>query len=143
MLKIITDDVFNYDKTHNIVHCISKDGAMGLGIAKDLHIKYPLVKQKVLENQKTIKIGDCFVVKCGNIYIFNLITKDAYFHKPNKNDFKKAVENLKLECGYLKVEKLVMPRLGCGLDKLNWDFVLPILEKELVGIEEVLVCIKD
>jgi O-acetyl-ADP-ribose deacetylase (regulator of RNase III) len=135
--------VFNYAKTHNIVHCISKDGQMGLGFAKDVHIKYPIVKKKVQENQKSINIGDCYSIKWGDIYIFNLITKEAYYHKPNKSDFIKSVEKLALECEFHKIEKLVMPRIGCGLDKLNWDFVLPILQKELSGIKEVLVCIKE
>ena len=37
------------------------------------------------------------------------------------------------------ISKLVMPRIGCGLDRLDWADVLTLLQ-EKVGDLDVLVC---
>jgi hypothetical protein len=38
-----------------------------------------------------------------------------------------------------RIKKIVMPRIGCGLDKLDWNKVKPMVE-EILADFEVVVC---
>lgn len=42
----------------------------------------------------------------------------------------KAVKSLREECEKLNVTKLALPRIGCGLDRLDWDAVKELLYSE-------------
>ena len=41
----------------------------------------------------------------------------------------KSLEELKKLCYRLKIDKLSMPRIGCGLDRLNWSLVKEMIEE--------------
>lgn len=46
----------------------------------------------------------------------------------NYEDLEKSLRAMASECWLLKVKILAMPRIACGLDKLNWKTVKNMLE---------------
>lgn len=73
--------------------------------------------------------------------IIGLVTKERYWQKPTYQDMSEALESL---AGYLKgfdgePITLVMPTIGCGLDRLNWPEVSDLILKHLGDIPNLTV----
>ncbi len=133
-----------------ILHCISADKVMGAGIAKPLQDTF-----KIRENwpQKLPKslIGwdhkgySVFVLGENKQVIGNLITKELCYNKPTYTTFWEALDDAAQTLNSLNLEgfnvpnKIVMPRIGCGLDKLEWEKVKPMVETAF-GSYDVVVC---
>ena len=56
-------------------------------------------------------------------YILHMVTKEHYSDKPTKRDFLITLKNLVQKCKELEIKMLAIPRLGCGLDQLDWELV--------------------
>ena len=71
------------------------------------------------------------------------MTKDKYWHKPTLNSLLSALYDMKELCKKNNITKLAMPRIGCGLDRLNWSEVKQQIIYCFQDTEiEILVCIK-
>ena len=144
-------DLFTVPTDYILVHCISADFAMGAGIAKEFARRG--VKARLIEKfQGLIEIGDCLITATTGWRLeFNLVTKKKYWQKPTYNSLKAALIDAKLyslmvaDKGVEKPKpvKLAMPRIGCGLDKLEWSKVKTIIEDVFANTDvEILVCVK-
>lgn len=132
-----------------ILHCISADRAMGAGIAKPLQEKFHIRENwpRVLPERLTLWQGkgySVFVNKDSQL-IGNLITKEHYWDKPTYETLREALtdayytlDNLNHN-GFDIPNKIVMPRIGCGLDKLDWNKVKQIIEEIFEGFD-ITVC---
>lgn len=76
-------------------------------------------------------------------HILGMVTKDRYYERPTLDDMRTAIQELRkhlkrvLFCGDddMLIE-VMMPHIGCGLDRLRWDDVREILFDELHGLGE-------
>jgi O-acetyl-ADP-ribose deacetylase (regulator of RNase III) len=104
------------------VHCISRDYACGAGIAKEFNKKYNL-SLRLLDLPRT----SCMIIDD----VISLVTKSKYWQKPTYDSLRRALFDLKELCeeSLLNVKTLVMPRIGCGLDKLQWNNVKKMLKE--------------
>lgn len=107
------------------VHCISRDYACGAGIAKEFNKRYDLTRK--LSKQEPHK---CMMVD----NVINLVTKSKYWQKPTYDSLKESlIEFRDTLCRFsnptLFAKTLVMPRIGCGLDKLDWNNVKEIIKE--------------
>jgi len=114
--NLIQGDLFN-SKEGYFAHCISTDYNMSKGIAVDFDKKFKLRSR--LKDYRGILIGDVILID----NVFNLITKKYYYNKPNYFSLEKSLRNMKTRCITNNVKVLNMPKIGCGLDKLNWNKV--------------------
>lgn len=145
-------NLFTVSEDYALAHCISADFALGAGIAKQfrdkLNIKkllfekyknYHLFYKKELVN--TIgRSGDCLIVDDERT-VFNLVTKQSYWNKPTYESLEQALEVMKKQCINLKIKKIAMPQIGCGLDQLEWIKVSEIIDKVFNDTDiEILVC---
>lgn len=140
-------DLFKVDLTkYTLAHCISLDCALGAGIAKIFDIKYPdmkpYLKRVVSENHLNYPVTIMYTSDNLNDYcIFNLITKEKYWHKPTYETITKTIQEMKYMCEQYGIKYLAIPKIGCGLDRLSWNKVKEILEEEFKGLDiEILVC---
>ena len=101
-------------------HCISADKKLGKGIAKTFERKFRLRSRL---HQMNTDVGEVAAVLVGGRWIFNLVTKKRFFHKPRLGDLEKCLRNLRDCIIRYNVGQLALPRLGCGLDKLDWRTV--------------------
>lgn len=138
----VQQDLFTVPQDYYLAHCISGDYALGAGIAKEFDKKYnmrfklnrdyPIPKDKKFAN-----VGKALLID----KVFNIVTKQRYFHKPTYKSLFHAVNNMKEQCEKLHIDKLVMPRIGCGLDRLEWQHVKTIIEGIFYNTDiEILVC---
>jgi len=127
-------DLFSVNfKEWTPVHCISRDCKMGAGIAVPMRKKFELGGLK-----KVVNIYPTSVYHNG---VFNLITKAHYWNKPTLNSLKKSLIDMKSQIEELGIKKIVMPKIGCGLDKLNWPEVRELIKVIFEEMDiEILVC---
>ena len=112
------------------VHCISADYACGAGIAKEFNKRYNL-SLRLLDLPKT----SCMVIDD----VINLVTKARYWQKPTYDSLGVCLYSLLEIASVLRVKTLIMPRIGCGLDKLEWnkvkEMIKDIFKDTDIGIE--------
>ena len=74
--------------------------------------------------------------------VFNLVIKEKYWHKPTLETLKAALLDMKAYATNMQVDKIAMPRIGCGLDKLDWHNVKPMIEETFKDTPiEIMVCV--
>ncbi|KAG9269578.1 ADP-ribose glycohydrolase OARD1 isoform X2 [Astyanax mexicanus] len=125
-LKCVKGDLFSCPATEALAHCISEDCRMGAGIAVLFKKKFGGVDQLLAQKKKP---GECAVLKRSGRFVYYLITKKRYSHKPTYETLRQSLEAMKTHCLENGVTRLSMPRIGCGLDRLRWDRVIVMIEE--------------
>jgi O-acetyl-ADP-ribose deacetylase (regulator of RNase III) len=138
-------DLFNYyDKGYYLVHCISADFALGAGIAKEFEKRFHLREELINilgKNwyEKDFQGSAAYIHKGKNV--IDLITKKRYYQKPTMESMKTALIKMKKICEKFSIEKIAMPKIGCGLDRLNWINVSEIIKDVFDDTSiEIVVC---
>lgn len=125
----IKGDLFS-DEVNSLAHCVSADFAMGAGIAKIFRKKFGQVN-KLLEQKKGV--GEVAYLEeeteDGKRYIFYLVTKEEYWHKPSYETLEASLKEMLKLCKKLGVKSVSMPRIGCGLDLLDWSKVKDMIKE--------------
>jgi hypothetical protein len=75
------------------------------------------------------QIGKSYYLKGRKRKIFYLITKQNYDDKPNYSILEASLRHLEHLCYHLDIQKLAMPKIGCGLDQLKWESVERIIHE--------------
>lgn len=146
-MRTVYSSLLDAPKDYAIVHCISADCAMGITsdgreipcLALTLRKEYPMMPDYCKKFDPTVGQSITFTGSDHRV-IFNLVTKDRYYDKPTYTTLFNALYDLRtiaIRTGYFK---LAIPKLGSGLDQLNWTRVSKIIEYvfEGTGIEIVL-----
>ena len=137
ILKEEKRNIFTVDNKYYFAHCISKDAEMGIGIAKDFKKKFSGLSQLRNHWELNEGIGGCMLI--GKV--FNLITKERYWHKPTYQSLEASLISMKILINNNDVKYLAIPKIGCGLDKLQWGKVREIIQKVFEDVDiEILVC---
>lgn len=136
----IVKDLFDMPKDYVLAHCISRDATMGAGIARTFRYLYPQMPNAVLNQHPNV--GEAILYEGKERKIFNLITKERYWHKPTREDFDKSIENLKEEMVKRNFKKLAIPQIGSGLDRLDWNENVVVIQQVFADTNiEIVVCI--
>ena len=131
-LKEIKGDLFESAPTASLAHCVSRDLHMGKGIAVLFKKKFGRVTE--LKDQCK-EVGECAVLTDESRYIYYLVTKEKFSHKPKLVAVRESVRAMREHCVANGVGELCLPRIGCGLDKLDWSEVQRILIDEFKRTE--------
>ena len=114
------------DFPHPIAHCISADFKLGAGRAKQIKEKFPIYFPTKKEYKQQVLHAQYFG---HDKFVFHLIVKSRYFHKPTYRSLRKTLLALRDQMNFYRIDKLGIPHLSCGLDKLNWTEVQKIIHK--------------
>lgn len=91
---------------------------------------------------QNLKIGDVGIVNRHDQYVFYLITKKYSNGKPNMMTMEMALKSLLNKMKKLNLNKLGIPKIGCGLDALDWsDVKLLIMDIFKNSGIQIFVCI--
>ena len=134
ILKEEKRNLFEVDDKYYLAHCISEDCAMGAGIAVDFQKRFNL-RNKLFKCN--IKYPTCIPV--GRVY--NLITKAKYWNKPTYNSLESTLIGMRELALLGDIKFIAMPKIGCGLDRLQWGKVREMLHEVFKDTDiEILVC---
>ena len=140
-------DLFSVPDDYYLAHCISADFALGKGIAVEFNKRFNMrqkLKDEFLnfidEYMHRYKLdAECILID----RVLNLVTKERYYQKPTYSSIKQALEMMKLVCKANDIHKVAMPKIGCGLDRLEWDKVSEIIQDVFKDTDiEILVCVR-
>lgn len=140
-------DLFSVPDDYYLAHCISADFALGKGIAVEFNKRFNM-RQKLQDEfpdfideymHRYNLDAECILID----RVLNLVTKERYYQKPTYNSMKQALEMMKRVCAANDIHKVAMPKIGCGLDRLEWDKVSEIIQDVFKDTDvEILVCAK-
>ena len=136
-------NLFDVPQGYMLAHCISGDFALGAGIAKEIDKRFNMREMLNLMWGPISPMRNKWTVPCclPCMNVFNLVTKEKYWHKPTLDSLRKSIEEMASFAVEMGVKKIAMPKIGCGLDKLDWDDVSVILRETFDDLDvEILVC---
>lgn len=114
---------------------IKKDGClvMGAGIAKQAMIRYPGIDKRLGELVKLFGNVPCYLPE---INIISFPTKNDWRDDSDLLLIEESARALKLLVDAHNFKRVVMPKPGCGLGKLDWkdvrNILLPILDNRFI-----------
>lgn len=123
-ITTVKKDLFTMPQGYYLAHCISADFALGAGIAKTFDTVYNM-RHKLFKDRPNYVYNGGDAILIDNT--FNLVTKAKYWHKPTYDSMREALEMMREHLEFMDVTKLAMPRVGCGLDRLQWNQVYDII----------------
>ena len=125
-----------------LAHCISADYALGAGIAKTIDEAYGMRKMLAAswpDGREMYDAMGAMCLPCANVY--NLVTKARCWHKPTLDSLREALHDMRLHVVEEGVTKIAMPKIGCGLDRLEWEDVKPMIQEVFDDTDvEILIC---
>lgn len=132
----VNGSLFFAPQGNYLAHCISGDYALGAGIAKELdsiyNMRYKLHKNyPIPDGEKYANTREALLVD----NVFNLVTKPRCFHKPTYVSLRETLEDMRDQCENLDIEHLAMPKIGCGLDGLDWNIVREMIQDVFAEID--------
>lgn len=133
-------DLFSLGPEYYLAHCISADFALGAGIAVQFNRRFDLHKKLKAEYPRYANYwngGTCLLED----RVFNLVTKSRYWQKPTYKSMSDALVAMRDICVEQDINRIAMPMIGCGLDKLDWHRVSKLIKETFVNTEvEIIVC---
>lgn len=131
-------DIFTNNNSNRAwFHCGSSDLELGKGIA----LKFVQRFGREGLDSHPHDVGDVTFMRTdeGRL-IFVAITKNRYWDKPTVQTMRAALERARDLLAEMGVDHIAMPKIGCGLDRLDWKTqVLPLVQGILGPTIDVLV----
>ena len=129
---IVTGDLFTAPRGTVLAHCISADFALGAGIAKTFDHVYNM-KAKLNAYYPNYFFESCDREFEGQALlvddVFNLVTKPNVWNKPTYESLRQSLVDMREQMHTFLMTKLAMPRIGCGLDRLEWEHLEEIIKE--------------
>lgn len=119
-------------------HCVSADLAMGKGIALQFRQRYGkppqvLGKSPAVVGEVIVQIPD---EGTDRTEVFHLVTKQTWRNLPTVDDLMSTMKSLRRELEHRNLREVWMPKIACGLDRMDWDKqVFPLLYDVFFGWE--------
>lgn len=140
-IRFIEGDISDaLERKEIVVHCVSSDFEMGIGVAKTLATLEPTLRPMMRKAHPMGKEGEFSPFTAvweseDDKTIFNLVTKYRYFNKPTLDTLRLAIMNMAsiLE-RYMPIGDIhiSMPMIASGADKIHWCKTEKLL-KELLS----------
>lgn len=133
MITYINGDIFN-SECKILVNATNSVGIMGGGLAlqfKNTYYDMYLEYKKLCELGQH-KIGELHLWKGPNKWVLNFPTKTTW-REPSKIEYiEEGLQQFIKSYKELRIDSIAFPALGCGLGKLSWDIVKPLMEHYLM-----------
>lgn len=134
-------DLFDSDPTYVFAHCVAADAGMGGGIAWTFRHRYPEMPAAVLAAQPVVGDAVRYVSDDGRV-IYNLISKGSSAQLPDRSDFEDSLRALKRALLAHGEKRLAIPRIGAGIDRLNWSDSAGFIQELFADTDiEIMVCV--
>ena len=127
----VQGNLFSAGHDYSLCHCVSRDMAMLEGIAAKF---WSLYRNVDLLRAQHAEVGQVASLSTGdhprgNSSIYYLVTKPVYWTKPKIEDVEASLRAMRNQMQLRGENKLAMPYIGCGRDKLNWKDVRRVIQR--------------
>lgn len=130
-------NLFELDEKYSLVQCISLDCKMGKGIAVEFDKRFKGMKTTLQYAIKEyeMRVPVCIPYASKSRYVFNLVTKKVFYGKPTYRTITDCIKEMKFQCEKYEIKFLGLPKIGCGLDRLQWGKVREIIQEEFKDLD--------
>lgn len=118
-------DIFETDQSMALAQCVSSDLKMTKGIALEFRRRFGGLNQL---RRLPRTVPDVLSLRLKEREIFYLVTKQHFWQKPEPEHFFQSLQKLRTLCEEREIRTLTCPRLGTGLDGLQWETVRSMLQ---------------
>ena len=126
-LDEVRGDLFSVADDVSLGHCVAEDLRLGRGIAVAFKERFGGVDDMRSQN---VGIGGVAALRRGRRFVYALVTKPRSSGTyPTMAAMRACLQALKTRMARDGVTRLAVPRLGCGLDKLDWPAVSALLRE--------------
>lgn len=129
-LKEIKGDLFENDRECHC-QCISAD----FKIVDDKTKARDQLVKAYGDYKKWFKRDGAGAIVTHDPLVINLVTKLNYYDKPTYQSMDIALKQAADMCYGLDIFELSMPKIGCGLDGLQWEKVRTLIEKNFDDLD--------
>lgn len=136
-------NLFEIPKEYALGQCLSTDCDKKEGIVVQFNKKFKGMMNFLSKSNPNV--GECILYQKNkdSQKVLNLFTKKKYFAKPTYDSFEKSILDMKRVCLENNIDKIAIPKIGSGKDKLNWAKNRDIIKKIFEDTEiEIIVCFK-
>ena len=112
---------------NSIGHCISADAQESKGFAQFLSERVPPLRRTCRRANLLKDQVFPFWDSSSRRYIYNLVTKEKYSDKPDLQTLATTVQSMQSHATMHGVSTIAIPKIGCGLDEMNWQDVVKLL----------------
>ena len=112
---------------NSIGHFISADGNMGKRFADFFSHNIPSLRPTC--KKAKLLMGQVFPFwdSTSRRYIYNLVTKERFFDKPDLYTLLNTLEAMKSHAAMYGFSTIAFPKVGCRLDQMNWQETVKLL----------------
>ncbi|XP_049840597.1 uncharacterized protein LOC126285328 isoform X2 [Schistocerca gregaria] len=131
--QVVTEifgDLFTAPADYSLAHCVAEDMRMGSGIAVTFKKMFRRVDELLDQHKRQ---GQVAVLELDGRFIYYLVTKPESTGKPTMETLERSLVAMRQHVIENNVGKIAMPRIGCGLDRLEWRLVKQLLESIFSG----------
>lgn len=133
-VTIVRGNLFE-NQEDSLAHCVSQCFTMGKGIAVVFKERYGHVDEL---KAQAVQVGGVATLQVnggnpedshlgGSRWIYYLVTKKFYYGKPTMETLEQSLCACRDHALAHAVKTIAMPRIGCGLDRLDWNKVLALI----------------
>jgi len=135
-IKFTSGNILN-DKSEALVNPVNAIGVSGKGLALEFKKKFPGMFKSYQEAcaKGIVQLGKIFMYETDSLehpkFIICFPTKGHWKDSSNLENIRQGLTHLKLIIDSYNITSIALPKLGCGLGKLSWKTVRPIILEEL------------
>ena len=115
-----------------IAHCISADAKMSKGFAETICRRVNGLQEYCRKTKPIVGSIIPYWDPESNNFIYNLVTKSKFFEKPTLDSLRMSLEDMRRHALLNNITKSSMPKIGCGLDKLQWTDVFKLIQDTFI-----------
>jgi O-acetyl-ADP-ribose deacetylase (regulator of RNase III) len=148
MIEFLQGDILHaeVEALVNTVNCV---GIMGRGIALQFRKEFPENYEyyKAVCGREALHPGKMLVFDLHQLqnprYIINFPTKRHWKGKSRIEDIRAGLASLVKEVVQRKIGSIAIPPLGCGLGRLNWNEVRPLIQEAFRALPDVQILVYE
>ena len=115
-----------------IAHCNSADAKMSKGFAETICRRVNGLQEFCRRAKTTVGSALPYWDPESNNFIYNLVTNLKFFEKPTLDNLRMSLEDMRGHALLNNITKTSMPKIGCGLDKLQWTDVFKLIQDTFI-----------
>ena len=112
--------------------CISADAKMSKGVAETTFRRVHGLQDYCRKTRPTVGSIISYWDPESNNFIYNLITKSKFFEKPTLDNLRISLEKMRRHALLNNITTISMPKIGCGLNKLQWTDVFKFIQDTII-----------
>ena len=122
-------------KMKAMAFCCSGDINLQAGVSQKFDERYrieEMMKEQQNRYGRLYETGKAyfFSIHYGETLLIPLINRDKKWQGTTYDEMLQCIKSLKKVCQEWYIEDLIIPRISCGLDMMNWEIIRPIIKEQ-------------